>query len=205
MKTQEIYDKIIADQDEFFAEFFFSEGSITGDLATYCPRIDDWNADPPGLAQKELESLRLDGTFDIVIEEDPADEGRAYFLDGVLHLPSHSTESAMLLHETIHMLEKRLGRLPSYYRDGLIMSLYRSLLPRINELDDMLSDLLCLVEHEGFRLQTVGRRSSGNHDLLFILKAFDLDLRLHWPLGTVLTSGSSDFEHRFENAVFDSE
>ena len=76
---------------------------------------------------------------------------------------------------------------------------------RLISLDDMLSDLLSLVEHEGFRLQTVGRRSSGDHDLLFILKAFDLDLRLHWPLGTVLTSGSSDFEHRFENAVFDSE
>lgn len=205
MNIRAIIDRIISDQNELFAEFFYEDGTVTGELATYCPRIDDYNSTAPGLAQKELESLLLDGTFDVVIEEDPADEGRAYFSDGVLHLPSHSTESAMLLHETLHMLEKRLGRLPSYYRDGLIMSLYRSLLPRINELDDMLSDLLCLVEHEGFRLQTVGRRSSGDHDLLFILKAFDLDLRLHWPLGTVLTSGSSDFEHRFENAVFDSE
>ena len=61
------------------------------------------------------------------------------------------------------------------------MSLYLDLKNKINDLDKRISDLSYL-----YSLSSI-RRFGGEHNLLFLLKSFDLDIKRGYELGTVFS------------------
>ena len=93
---------------------------------------------------------------------------------------------AVVLHEMIHLHEYVINELPMHYHDMLFWSLYTDLKKRIPELDEIISGHAhIIVEHSIYT-------SGGLHDILFLLKSFDLDIRMNYPLGTVFGYGRSD-------------
>lgn len=97
-----------------------------------------------------------------------------------LTVSSEPTDST-ILHEMIHMHEFVINELPMFYHDTLYWALYRDLKDKIPNLDDIISDHAHLLI--GKSLYFTG----GLHDVLFLLKSFDLDIKMKCPLGTVFS------------------
>lgn len=92
----------------------------------------------------------------------------------------------VILHEMIHLHEAVLDVLPTYYREAVLYCLYRDLSSNIDDLDDR-------IEAHGHMLnETVLSNFGGRHDILFLLKSFDLDLHMNYPLGTVFGYGMAN-------------
>lgn len=91
-----------------------------------------------------------------------------------------------VLHEMIHLYESFINDLSWSYHDMLIWALYQDLREKIPALDE-------IVNHHSHQLTQANLESAGgNHDLLFLLKSFDLDIRMDYPLGTVFAYGRQD-------------
>ena len=100
--------------------------------------------------------------------------------------PRHIDDDYVILHEMIHMHEFVLEIYPTYYHDAILYSLYHDLRSKIEDLDRRMEYQGHIVKQE--ELTQFG----GVHDLLFLLKSFDLDLRMNYPLGTVFGYGMAD-------------
>ena len=100
--------------------------------------------------------------------------------------PRHIDDDYVILHEMIHMHEFVLEIYPTYYHDAILYSLYHDLHSKIEDLDRRMEYQGHIVKQE--ELTQFG----GVHDLLFLLKSFDLDLRMNYPLGTVFGYGMAD-------------
>lgn len=102
------------------------------------------------------------------------------------------------MHEMIHLHEAVINELPLFYHDMMIWALYRKLRERIDKLDEIINDHAHLLN--GTELFKQG----GNHDILFLLKSFDLDIIKGLPLGTVFAYGKAEeyaaFEYIYQNA-----
>lgn len=92
----------------------------------------------------------------------------------------------IVLHEMIHVYEDLINELPLYYHDMVLWALYKDLKIRIPKLDDIISSHAHLLTGS-----TIYNRG-GLHDILFLLKSFDLDIRMEYPLGTVFGYGRED-------------
>lgn len=106
--------------------------------------------------------------------------------DQVLAIRADQVDSdSTILHEMIHVHEFVLGdkEVPLYFRDMLFWSLYQQVKKRIKKLDEIIAD------HALFLNQKVLYDQGGKHDILFLLKSFDLDMRMGNPLGTVFGYG----------------
>ena len=91
-----------------------------------------------------------------------------------------------VLHEMIHLYESFINELSWSRHDMLVWALYQALREKIPALDE-------IVNHHSHQLtQTNLESAGGNHDLLFLLKSFDLDIRMDYPLGTVFAYGRQD-------------
>ena len=91
-----------------------------------------------------------------------------------------------ILHEMIHLHEYVINGLPLYFHDMIFWALYQDLREKIPALDE-------IVNHHSHQLTQSNLQSAGgNHDLLFLLKSFDLDIRMDYPLGTVFAYGRQD-------------
>ncbi len=95
-------------------------------------------------------------------------------------------EDSHFLHELIHLHEHFLDSLPDYYRDFLYWSLYKDLKEKIPRLDEL------IFSHGYVVTQSNLAASGGIHDILFLLKSFDLDIRMGYPLGTVFGYGRKE-------------
>ncbi len=73
-----------------------------------------------------------------------------------------------------------------YWHDTLYWPLYKNLRDKIPELDNIITDSAHLLNEYVFYMQ------GGLHNILFLLKRFDLDIRVGYALGTVLTYGRVD-------------
>lgn len=108
----------------------------------------------------------------------------------------HENDNIILLHELIHVFqglyayretppiinldgEKISAVVYPFIRDVLFIELYNKLKNKINNLDALILEHANI--HSGVSITNIG----GNHDVLFLLKSLDLDLRLNYPLGTV--------------------
>lgn len=97
--------------------------------------------------------------------------------------PAASNIDGTLLHEMVHILEYVISECMIIYRDVLIWELYQNLRTVIIDLDDRIKEFLLLGNL--YEIRSTG----GEHDLLFFLKCFDLDLKMNFPLGTVMGYG----------------
>ena len=91
-----------------------------------------------------------------------------------------------LMHEMIHLHEFVINQLPMYFHDMLYWALYTELRERIPQLDEIITG------HAHLLTGTMLYAEGGTHDILFLLKSFDLDMRMGYPLGTVFGYGKSD-------------
>ena len=100
--------------------------------------------------------------------------------------PKCVDQDDVILHEMIHLHEAVLDGLPTYYHDVVLYCLYKDLRDRIRNIDDH-------IEAHGHILnESILSKTGGRHDILFLLKSFDLDLRMGYPLGTVFGYGMAN-------------
>ena len=95
-------------------------------------------------------------------------------------------DGVVLLHEMIHHYEHSLRRLNPALCELLTVQLWDKLKERIGDLEERALRFLEIVEHNGLEA------SGGEHGLLFLLKSYDLDIRLGLPLGTVMGYGHAE-------------
>ena len=101
-------------------------------------------------------------------------------------VPEKVEDDVVILHEMIHLHEYVLNDLPLYYHDMVYWALYKDLRNKIPDLD-------CIItEHAHALNENELYRTGGLHDILFLLKSFDLDIRKGFPLGTVFGYGRVD-------------
>ena len=98
----------------------------------------------------------------------------------VIISPKYADDDSVLLHEMIHLYEDVLDDFPMYYRDIVLWQLYKSMDAKIGDLDRRIAAFTRLDHQQG--IDEVG----GCHDILFLLKSYDLDLHMKYPLGKVL-------------------
>ena len=79
----------------------------------------------------------------------------------------------------IHLHEFVLNEQPLFYHDALPWLLYSDLGKRIVKLDE------AILIHIHILNQQAIYNYGGLHDILFLLKSFDLDIRMNYQLGTV--------------------
>lgn len=104
-----------------------------------------------------------------------------------LIIPATSIEKDyVLLHEMIHIYEEVLNKQPIYFHDSLYWTLYIYLKERIDNLDNI------ITEHANLLNEYSIYSSGGTHGVLFLLKSFELDIRMNYPLGTVFGYGYLD-------------
>lgn len=83
----------------------------------------------------------------------------------------------------IHLHESVINDLPIYFHNMLYWALYQSLKQRISKLDEIITGHAHMLTESGLY------EAGGLHDVLFLLKSFDLDIRKEYDLGTVFGYG----------------
>lgn len=166
---------------EYFSDMLFEEGSPTGELLKCQSKLKDGSL--------------LDDTIDIPDElkcfsytyfktkvEPIKNNCAGYFnLNEQLLCVSREylKDDSILLHEMIHLHEHVLNVLPLFYHDTMIWTLYIDLEKKIKDLDEIISGHAHILSQQ--KLYSEG----GLHDILFLLKSLDLDIKMGYSLGTV--------------------
>ncbi len=102
--------------------------------------------------------------------------------------PEGLNKDSVIMHEMIHLHEIVLDGLPLFYHDAVLWCLYKDLHKKILDLDDR-------IEAHGHILNSQSiAEVGGTHDILFLLKSFDLDIKKGYPLGTVFGYGMASLE-----------
>ena len=105
--------------------------------------------------------------------------------------PEYLDDDVVILHEMIHLHEFVVNSTPMYYHDALIWGLYANLKHKIKDIDKMINRHIHLLNE-----QSIHHRG-GVHDLLFLLKSIDLDIKRGYPFGTVFGYGTIDVFKQF--------
>lgn len=102
--------------------------------------------------------------------------------------PSFLEDNAVILHEMIHLHEYVINELPLFYHDAILFCLY-------DDLSNKIPDLPQRIMRHGHILNEQDLYDIGGlHDILFLLKSFDLDLKMGYKLGTVFGYGMADID-----------
>lgn len=178
----------VFDCEEYFDDMRFEAGTVTHDLIR-CQSlhsktgewIDDEVARPDELAYFDPSCLKY--------KVEKLDDALGYYNHREQLLcvsPEGLARDGTVLHEMIHVYEGIINDLPLYFHDMLLWGLYGSLKPRIPKLDAIVSDHAHLLTGSSIY------QRGGLHDIVFLLKSFDLDIRMKYPLGTVFEYGRTD-------------
>lgn len=179
-----LIDKIY-DFSEMFEDMLFANGTDSYFLMQYQAKINgEWRNVSDSL-RDELEYFNY-GWFNYKVEPLEEGVGGCFNLEEMLLCVPPNAEDHTILHEMIHLHEFVINDLPMYYHDMLYWALYQNLRKKIDGLDDVISDHAHIVTQSGLYSQ------GGLHDILFLLKSFDLDIRQGYPLGTVFGYGRID-------------
>lgn len=172
--------------EDYFRDMLFGNGTETYNLIKVQAQMsseEDW-ADAALSLPDELEYFTLDWfTYHVKTLDDGA-KGVFNGMECSLTVSQDSMdEDSAILHEMIHLHEFVVNFLPLFFHDAILWSLYRKLSKQIPDLDER-------IEAHGHILNssTIARQG-GTHDILFLLKSFDLDLQMGYTLGTVFGYG----------------
>lgn len=170
-----------------FDDLLFKPGSLTGRLAACQSKGSDgvWMGDDDELP---ISFRYFSYAFFTYHVEDEGADGCFDAGDQSLSVRRECLgRDVVVLHEMIHLHEFVLDGEPLFYHDIALWALYSSLRGRVPDLDG------CVTEHAHLLNEKVICARGGVHDILFLLKSFDLDLRMDYPLGTVFGYGLSDW------------
>ena len=125
--------------------------------------------------------------FHFNVSEPNVGEGEFCEADQTLTVsPAVLEDGITIPHELIHLHEFVINDLPMYYHDMVYWALYKDLRNKIPDLDDIITGHAHLLT--GSTIYGEG----GTHDILFLLKSFNLDIRMGYPLGTIFAYGRAD-------------
>ena len=190
-----LFDKVY-DFGEFFKDMLFEKDTVPYNFIKCQVRDSDTDAEQEKWADDD--SLRPDELayfsytyFKIRVEKLPSGYAGCYNEHEQLLCvtPEAATDDATILHEMIHLHEGVINRLPFYFHDVLYWALYQDLRKMIANLDDAISQYAHILNESDLYSR------GGLHDVLFLLKSFDLDIRQGYPIGTVMGYGQAgDFK-----------
>lgn len=99
----------------------------------------------------------------------------------------HSEKAdCVILHEMIHLHESVLQNVVPFFHDAVLWNLYQSLCNDVKNLEEIVNI------HGSLDNQLIMYYQGGEHDILFLLKSFDLDRRLGKPFGTIFGYDMAD-------------
>lgn len=177
-------DKKLHDQIQEFSEYFsdmlFEEGSST-DAWIRCQAKLENNTWKDEVISRPDELEYFSYTFFKTKVEHMNDcDGYFNSKEQLLCIsPKKLDDDITILHEMIHLHEFVLDELPLFYHDVLLWALYSDLRNKINNLDAAISTHAHILNEQDIYSK------GGLHDILFLLKSFDLDIQMNYQLGTV--------------------
>lgn len=193
--VQNLIDRVFTFGEEYFQDMLFKPESPTAKFTACQVKHGDgeWTASNIDLPE-ELEYFDYE-CFQYKIEElGEGFNGQYDHKNQTLTIAPGSVDNdSIILHEMIHLHESVLNELPLFYHDTVLFCLYRDLSTQIEDLDQKIEEHTHLFNEQDLY------ETGGLHDLLFLLKSFDLDLKLGYDLGTVFGYGLSEQYHRQQN------
>ncbi len=182
---------MVGDYEDYFQDMLFEPGTSTYELIQCKSKradSDEWIDDE---APRPDELAYFTHTFLKYKVEDLEDMNGYYNHEEQLICvsPEGLRDKCTVLHEMIHMHEALINEMPMYFHDMLYWALYQDLRKKIPKLDEIISGHAHLLTGSSIYSQ------GGLHDILFLLKSFDLDIRMKYPLGTTFGYGrAKEFE-----------
>ena len=169
----------VGDFSELFSEMIFEEGSITnryGEVELYNDYSDFgyWS-------------------IHYRVEHSETDDGSYNKEDHILTVtPEQFHEDHTILHEMIHVYENLLEE-TSMNRHGMVCwALYKDLRTKVQGLDDLIDEVVNKLMRE------CAYDKIGTHDILFLLKSMDLDIKMGYQLGTVFHYGGEEIFEKYK-------
>lgn len=185
----------VGEFEELFADMLFEPGTDTYNLIqceSQDPETGEWIADE---VSRPAELAYFSTTF-LKYKVEELDGMLGYYKPDeqlICVSPKGLRKDETILHEMIHVYEALINEQPMYMHDMLLWALYTSLKKRIHKLDDIISSHAHLLNGSTLYLE------GGLHDILFLLKSFDLDIRMGYHLGTVFGYGRVE---EFQNCEY---
>lgn len=189
----------LRDRASEFTELHFRDMSLMSDMSDPSiihPFLVFDSADGPMIATTECGD-----EFDIIkfnfVLGDPGDgfTGECNTKNMTITIaPEFAADDSVLLHEMIHAFEYLMEKLAGYSQlhDVMLLCLYNDLKSKIPDLD------MRIIDHAHLENGVDITEHGGRHDILFLLKSFDLDLRLNLPLGSVCGYGRDRFSAQMD-------
>lgn len=178
----------VGEFESFFEDMLFQPGTSTYELIKCKSKMqgsDEWVDDEVDLPD---ELAYFSYTF-FRFKVEPLEDCGGVFnhIEQSLTIPPDAIENdSTILHELIHLHEFVINELPMYFHDMLFWALYKDLKSKIPELDEIITD------HAHLLTGSTIYKAGGLHDILFLLKSFDLDIRMGYSLGTVFAYGKEE-------------
>lgn len=171
-----------------FDDMLFSPNTPSGELTKVKIKgldndwIDSYLDLPPSIQGASCQNIKF-----IVSEPESGSDGYFSVEEQIICVsPDMVDNDTVLLHEMIHFYESTVNKQALYFHDALLWSLYSDLKRKIPELDTIIHDNAHIM------IESTLYEEGGLHDILFLLKSFDLDIKNGYPLGTVFGYGRED-------------
>ena len=187
-EERKLFDKVES-LSSMFEDMLFKPGTSTYDLIKCKSKqkgTDEWIDDTVNLPT-ELEYFSYE-FFRFKVEALEENQG-GYFNheNHTLCISNKELENDnTILHELIHLHECVINELPLYFHDIVYWSIYKDLKSKIHDLDEIITATAHLLNESSIYSE------GGLHDILFLLKSFDLDIKMKYPLGTVFAYGKAE-------------
>ncbi len=174
---------------EYFNDMLFSDDSISASATSIQASMDGGKSWVPTHISlpEELEYFNYDWfSFHIADLEPDVDGCFDNKAQSITISPNKVDCDHLILHEMIHLHEFVLNEIPLFYRDTYFWCLYKELSKKIPDLDER-------IKAHGHIMNEQDLYSEGGlHDILFLMKSFDLDRKMGYELGTVMGYGYKD-------------
>ncbi|WP_024860068.1 hypothetical protein [Ruminococcus flavefaciens] len=171
--TRKLYEKVGNFEDIFF-DMIFQQGSLTEKMIRCQINGIDNVIDLPNELNYFMYCM-----FRFAVEPLEGCNGKYDIWEQKMFIsPECLEEDSVILHEMIHLHESVLMTLPIYYHEAVMYCLLTDLSSKISNLNDILE--ICTHIFSCEQISEEG----GLHDMLFLLKSLDIDLRFGWELGT---------------------
>lgn len=179
---------LVSEYEDYFQDMLFKPGTSTYELIQCKSKqegSEEWFDDEIGIPDE----LTYFSTTSLKYRVEELSDLLGYY-NREEHLlcvsPEGLNNKITVPHEMIHVYESLINELPLYFHDMVYWALYKDLKTKIEDLDDIISNHAHILT--GSTIYSQG----GLHDILFLLKSFDLDIRFNYPLGSVFGYGRTD-------------